>query len=81
MKKVRIGVMGAYRGTSMINYCEGADNAQVVAICDKWVEGLERQKKMLLGNPYIILHRILQAVVLFAIYGILTIPLMRYKNS
>ncbi len=47
MKKVRIGVMGAYRGTSMINYCEGADNAQVVAICDKWVEGLEKQKEML----------------------------------
>ena len=47
MKKVRIGVMGAYRGTSMINYCEQADNAQVVAICDKWVEGLERQKETL----------------------------------
>ncbi len=47
MKKVRIGVMGAYRGTSMINYCEQADNAQVVAICDKWVEGLERQKAAL----------------------------------
>ncbi len=47
MKKVRIGVMGAYRGTSMINYCESADDAQVVAICDKWVEGLEKQKEML----------------------------------
>ena len=47
MKKVRIGVMGAYRGTSMINYCEQASNAQVVAICDKWVEGLERQKAAL----------------------------------
>ena len=47
MKKIRIGVMGAYRGTSMINYCESADNAKVVAICDKWVEGLERQKAML----------------------------------
>ena len=47
MKKVRIGVMGAYRGTSMIHYCEQADNAQIVAICDKWVEGLERQKAAL----------------------------------
>ena len=47
MKKVRIGVMGAYRGTSMINYCKQADNAQVVAICDKWVEGLEKQKATL----------------------------------
>lgn len=47
MEKVKIGVMGAYRGTSMINYCEGAENAKVVAICDKWVEGLERQKATL----------------------------------
>ena len=47
MEKVRIGVLGAYRGTSMINYCESADNAKVVAICDKWVEGLERQKAAL----------------------------------
>ena len=47
MKKVRIGVMGAYRGTSMINYCESSQNAQVVAICDKWAEGLERQKAAL----------------------------------
>ena len=45
MKKVRIGVLGAFRGTSMINYCKIADNAEVVAICDKWKEGLEIQKK------------------------------------
>ena len=31
MKKVRIGVLGAYRGTSMINYCKRADHAEVVA--------------------------------------------------
>ena len=35
MKKVRIGVLGAYRGTSMINYCKRSDNAEIVAICDK----------------------------------------------
>ena len=46
MKKVRIGVMGVYRGTSMINYCRQADNAQIVAMCDKWVEGLETQKQI-----------------------------------
>lgn len=44
-KKVRIGVLGAYRGTSMINYCKIADNGVVVAICDKWKEGLEKQKQ------------------------------------
>ena len=45
MEKVRIGVMGAYRGTSMINYCKRADNAEVVAICDKLPETLEAQRK------------------------------------
>ncbi len=47
MKKVRIGVLGVYRGTSMIRYCEYADNAQVVAICDKWEEGLMKQKELI----------------------------------
>ena len=45
MKKIKVGVLGAYRGTSMINYCKVADNAEVVAICDNWPEALERQKK------------------------------------
>ena len=26
MKKIKIGVMGAYRGASMIRYCKNADN-------------------------------------------------------
>lgn len=34
MKKVKIGVVGGYRGTGMINYCKAADNAEIVAICD-----------------------------------------------
>ena len=44
MKKVRIGVPGGYRGTSMISYCKRADNAEIVAICDKLAEVLEAQK-------------------------------------
>ena len=44
MKKVRIGVLGAYRGTSMINYCKRADHAEVVAICDKSHEALDAQR-------------------------------------
>ena len=44
MKKVRIGVLGAYRGTSMINYCKRADHAEVVAICDKNPEALDAQR-------------------------------------
>lgn len=46
MKKIRIGVMGVGRGSSMINYCEQANHAEVVAICDKWEEGIARQKAL-----------------------------------
>jgi len=46
MKKIKVGVMGAYRGSSMINYCAAADNAEVVAICDKWEEGLVTQQEL-----------------------------------
>lgn len=45
MKKVRIGVLGAYRGGSMINYCKRSDNAEVVAICDKLPEALDAHAK------------------------------------
>ena len=46
MKKVRVGVLGAYRGTGMINYCKVADNAELVAICDKYEPALEKQKSL-----------------------------------
>ena len=45
MKKIKIGVIGGYRGTSMINYCKLVDHAEVVAICDKSDEVIEAQKK------------------------------------
>ena len=45
MKKVRIGVLGGYRGSSMINFCKRANNAEVVAICDKLPEVLESQRQ------------------------------------
>ena len=44
MKKIRVGVLGGYRGTSMINYCKRADNAEVVAICDKDKDVLDAQR-------------------------------------
>jgi predicted dehydrogenase len=44
MKKTRIGVMGVGRGHSMIDYCRRAGNAELVAICDFWAEGLEKAK-------------------------------------
>ncbi len=45
MDKVKIGVLGGFRGGSMIDYCKRADNAEVVAICDKSPYVLEKQKK------------------------------------
>lgn len=44
-KKVKIGVLGGYRGTSMIKYCKEAENAEIVAICDNSPEVLESQKR------------------------------------
>lgn len=46
-RKIKIGVLGGYRGASMINYCEKAENAEVVAICDKSHEVLNFQKEQL----------------------------------
>lgn len=45
MSKVRIGVLGGYRGAGMINYCKRADNAEIVAICDKDPDVLSAQKE------------------------------------
>ncbi len=46
MRKIKVGVLGAYRGTGMINYCRIADNAELVAICDKYEPALEKQKEI-----------------------------------
>lgn len=45
VKKVRIGVVGGYRGTSMIDYCKMAENAEITAICDFVPETLNAQRK------------------------------------
>ena len=44
MEKVRIGVLGGFRGQSMIKYAKIAENAELVAICDKLPDVLEKQK-------------------------------------
>ena len=49
MKKIKVGIVGGYRGTSMINYCKRADNAEVVAICDNNPAVLEAQKEFAEG--------------------------------
>lgn len=45
MKKIKVGVLGAYRGKQMIKFCLGTDNAELVAICDKNEETLAKQKE------------------------------------
>lgn len=51
MEKVRIGVVGARRGSSMIDYCVKANNAEVVAICDFQEYLLESQRKLYPDEP------------------------------
>ena len=45
--KVRVGVLGVKRGTGMVEDCvkSGNEKFEIVAICDKWIEGLEAEKK------------------------------------
>jgi predicted dehydrogenase len=45
MKKIKIGVVGIGRGRSMIEYAKKAGNAELVAICDFYVEGLIKLKE------------------------------------
>ena len=45
-KKARIGVFGGYRGASMIKYARIAENAELVAVCDKLPSVIEEQKKL-----------------------------------
>ena len=52
MKKIKIGVLGVYRGSTMIHYCKKAENAELVAICDKWKTGLDKARE-LNDNPNI----------------------------
>lgn len=44
-RKVKIGVFGAYRGMTMINVLLQHPEAELVAICDKYVPALEKAKK------------------------------------
>lgn len=45
MKKVRVGVLGAHRGRTMIGYCKQASNAEVVAVCDKAPYELDKVRR------------------------------------
>jgi predicted dehydrogenase len=49
MNKIRIGVLGIGRGSTMMKYCQTQQDAELTAICDNWEEGLLK-KKMELGD-------------------------------
>lgn len=44
-KKVKIGVLGAYRGSNIINYCKALDDVEIVAICDNSPDVIKRHKE------------------------------------
>ena len=43
--KMKIGVVGAGRGTDMMRYCKASDNAELVAVCDNFEEYLNEKKE------------------------------------
>ena len=44
MDNIRVGVIGVGRGKSMIKYCQNAQHARLVAVCDFWEDGLNKMK-------------------------------------
>ena len=34
-RKIRIGVLGAFRGNSMIRFCRESGEAELAAVCDR----------------------------------------------
>lgn len=44
-EKIKVGVLGAGRGKTMMNYCRHSDNAELVAICDNYAPSLDYVKK------------------------------------
>ena len=43
--KVRVGVLGAFRGGEMIKYCKDAENAELVAYIEEQIELRKAAKK------------------------------------
>ena len=42
--KIRLGVVGTRRGAHLVSYCKNAGNAELVAVCDKRAEGLDKMR-------------------------------------
>ena len=46
MDKCKVGVVGIGRGSMIWSYCINADNADLVAICDSWEEGIQAMREV-----------------------------------
>lgn len=44
-RKIKIGVFGAHRGSTMINFCLHFPDTELVALCDRYEPALEDWKK------------------------------------
>lgn len=53
--KIKIGVVGAGRGKTMINYCVHSHNAELVAVCDNHKPTLDKAKESY-GNDTIVFY-------------------------
>ncbi|MBQ8510225.1 MAG: Gfo/Idh/MocA family oxidoreductase [Clostridia bacterium] len=45
MKKIKIGVFGAYRGMTMVRQIMGSSDAELTAVCDKFKPALDKCRK------------------------------------
>ena len=51
-RKIKIGVLGGFRGNSMISFCKIAENVELSAICDFMPEVLTAQKLLAEEDGY-----------------------------
>lgn len=77
MEKVKIGVVGIGRGESMIRYCEQAENAVLVAVCDQWEEGLKKMEEKL-KDPHMAYYTSFEA---FLEHDMDAVVLANYANE
>ena len=52
MKKVKIGVLGGFRGKTMMNYAVKSDDCEIAAVCDFSPEVLAHLKEYFSENNY-----------------------------
>ena len=45
LPKIKVGVFGAGRGKTMMNYCRAAGSAELVAVCDQYPDMLQKIKE------------------------------------